>query len=387
MRIPRNVFTGWSVVLVLATLLVGVGGSAFSNNLLVWLFGVLVAEIILSFLFAWLSLVLISVRRLEMAHGEVGEPLVVRYEVRNRSRWLPAFNIWISERSVQDKNGWQKRLDGTSAWILNAKARGVCQGEAVYWPHKRGPVLFEKIEITTSFPFGIFRMRRSHVQSQQCLIHPEVKPLQDRVLKSLAPMGLLGTGFSQQSGSGDDYYGLREVGVFQPLRMIAWKVSARRENLVGIEKSLQTRPRLNVVLDLRTPTNELEVEGHDLKLARKREEEAITLAASLLKMAQRNQIDTGLHILGLPGVDFGLGHGAWHRLRLTAALAMLDLDEPRREVSAVPGDFERAALIVVQCDLIRPLSGRQDAWYYTASQLSLLIDHGSNQSDSSEEAA
>ena len=55
MRIPRNVFTGWSVVLVLATLLVGVGGSAFSNNLLVWLFGVLVAEIILSFLFAWLS--------------------------------------------------------------------------------------------------------------------------------------------------------------------------------------------------------------------------------------------------------------------------------------------------------------------------------------------
>ena len=172
------------------------------------------------------------------------------------------------------------------------RARGVCQGEAVYWPHKRGPVLFEKIEIATSFPFGIFRMHRSHVQPQQCLIHPEVKPLQDRVLKSLAPMGLLGAGFSQQSGSGDDYYGLREVGVFQPLRQIAWKVSARRENLVGIERSLQTRPRLNVVLDLRIPTNKLEVEGHDLKLARKYEEEAITLAASLLKMAQRNQIDT-----------------------------------------------------------------------------------------------
>jgi uncharacterized protein (DUF58 family) len=387
MRIPRNVFTGWSVVLILATLLVGVGGSAFSNNLLIWLFGVLIAEIVLSFMFAWLSLAFISVRRLEMAHGEVGQPLVIRYEVRNRTRWLPAFNIWISECSVQDKDGWQKRLDGTPAWILNAKTRGVCQGEAVYWPQKRGPVLFEKIEIATSFPFGIFRMHRSHVQPQQCLIHPEVKPLQDRVLKSLAPMGLLGAGFSQQSGSGDDYYGLREVGVFQPLRQIAWKVSARRENLVGIERSLQTRPRLNVVLDLRIPTNKLEVEGHDLKLARKYEEEAITLAASLLKMAQRNQIDTALHILGLPGVEGGLRHGTWHRLRLTAALAMLDLDEPRQETSAAPGDFERAALIVIQCDLVRPLSGRQDAWYYTASQLPLLTDHGSDQSDSSEEAA
>ncbi len=387
MRIPRNVFTGWSVLLALATLLVGIGATAFSNNLLVWLFGILIALIVLSMSFAWLTLLFVSVKRLEISHGEVGQPMVIRYELRNRLRWLAAFNIWIDESVVGSKYGWQHRLEGAPAWILNARPEGTCQGEAVYWPRRRGPVVFDKLQITTSFPFGIFRLRRSICQPQRCLIHPEIKKLQNRVLSTLSPVGLIGSGFSQRAGSGEDYYGLREVGVFQPMRQIAWKVSARRDYLVGIERSLPTRPRLHVVLDLRIPTTELEVKGRDPILARQYEEDAISLVASLLAMAQEKNIDAGLRVLGLPAVDVGLRHGSWHRLRLAAELAMLDLDAPRDKNPRMPGEFERASLIVVQCDRVRPLSARQDAWYYTVSQLPLLLDDNNGQSDETGEAA
>src|SRR5688572_608155 len=83
-----------TLVLALVVMLAAMNGQ---NNLLFWVFGVMLAAVAMSLLLSHLSIRNLEIRRLDPKHGLVGEPLVIHYEVTNRSRFLPVFNITIDE--------------------------------------------------------------------------------------------------------------------------------------------------------------------------------------------------------------------------------------------------------------------------------------------------
>ena len=85
------------IIYLAITLLVGVAATIRPNNILVWVFGLLLALIAISGLVSGAALYRMSVRRIDPGHGRVGRPLVVRYAVRGGSRWFPLYDLSVTE--------------------------------------------------------------------------------------------------------------------------------------------------------------------------------------------------------------------------------------------------------------------------------------------------
>ncbi|MHC5024590.1 MAG: DUF58 domain-containing protein [Planctomycetota bacterium] len=343
------------------------------NNLMFWLFAVMLGSVVLSWVAATLMIRGLTVRRLDPKHGAVGEPLNVRYEVTNRRRLLPVFNVHFEDLAGPDERDWSRFMPPARAWIMHVGPRETVHGEAVFWPVRRGEVQFDRLRVWTTFPFGIFRRSRTISRPQHTLIYPRLFELRRGVLDSVTPRGPVGIRVSQRSGGGDDYYGMREYRPGDSMRHIAWKRLAKIDALVSIERSQPSPPRLRVVLDLRTHTRDLPAAEPDPRQARGLEEQAICLAASLVHAADLAGFEIGLELPGtdLPAIPVRRSH--WHLAKIMAALAAIDLDAPRRPGRVSVGQrYERSGSIVVHADRSEALPGLEDAWYLTGRQLSTL---------------
>ena len=264
-------------------------------------------------------------------------------------------------------------LEHARGWILHVGAGETVHGQGIMIPTSRGRLEFDRFRIRTSFPFGLIRRARSFSQPQHLLVYPQVHVLKDRVLESLSPQGPDGRRTLDQKGQGDDYFGIKQLRTGDSIRDIAWKLSAHRDELLGIERSSPSPPRVRIVLDLSTPTDSLQVDAVERPTGRILEEDAISLAASLVAAAVERELEVAVTVLGTSDPSLPFRAGAWHVHRIMTMLAGIDLDAERASVSGPVSDMEHAGLIVVRPDRVRPLNARQDAWYLTARQLSELV--------------
>lgn len=361
-------------------ILVGVAAMNNQNNLLFWVLGVMVAVLVMSALISTLTMRSLRVRRIDPQHGAVGEPLIVRYALTNRWRLISTFNIQIEERPATNhlSGNWRRLMEPAGAWVMHTGPRETVHGEAIFWPLRRGEVAFDRISVSTTFPFGIVRKSVSISQPQHTLIYPMLYELRRGVLGAISRAGLIGSKVAQLAGAGDDYYGVRELKPGDSIRHIAWKRSARTDEMVVIERTSPSPAKLRVILDLTTPTEKLHVEPGGFAEARELEERGISLAASILHAANIDGYEVGLTVLGAdpPLPSIAVRRNPWHLHKIMAALASIDLDRPRRPVLAANlqpiRDAERASLVVISPDRVQPLPGREDAWHLTARQLESL---------------
>jgi uncharacterized protein (DUF58 family) len=318
----------------------------------------------------------IRIRRLDPHHGAVGEPLIVRYAVSNRSRLLSMFNITVCESTSNGRiDDWGKLMRPASAWVMHIGPRETVHGEAIFWPTKRGEVAFDRIKVSTTFPFGIIRKTITVSQPQHTLIHPMLYVLRQGVLNALRPTGLMGLKVTQQPGSGDDYFGVREFKPGDSMRHISWKRTAHADELITIERTSPSPAKMRVVLDLTVPTDQLRVDAKAPEVGREMEEAAISLAASVIFAADAEGFEVGLTVQGLNVPAIAVRRNQWHLRKIMAALAAIQLDAPRSPARSQPiRDAERAALVVIAPDRVHPMIAREDAWYLTARQLETLAE-------------
>jgi len=351
------------------------------NNLLFWILGVLVAAAILSLTLATLVLRCTQVRRLDPHYGAVGEPLLIRYAVSNRSRWMSIFNIHVSEQPLHEGKagnaanavGWQRLMKPASAWVMHTGPGEMVHGEAMFWPLARGEATFDRVCIHTNFPFGVLRRSKVISQPQHTLIYPMLYELRRGLLASIAPMGLIGSKIAHHAGAGDDYFGLREFRPGDSMRHISWKRTARTDQLVTIERTSPAPAKLRVVLDLTVSTDKLPGAAGDASKARAMEEKAISLAASIIHAADLEGFEVGLTALGVHSPPIAVRRNQWHFHKMMAALAQIDLDRARQTAAPLSvRDAERVALVMIAPDRIQPLASRQNAAYLTAAQLDTL---------------
>lgn len=363
------------------------------NNLLFWAFGILLAGLLLSIGVSRLMLSGLTVRRLDPSYGAVGEPLVVRYEFRNRRRWLPVFSMHCAELPVDERatngrsllrrgrsdarNGvdrrarpWQRMLAPASAWVMHIAGRETTHADSVYWPTQRGLIRFHRLRLWTTFPMGIIRRTLTMSQAHHTLVFPRLYMLRPELLERFMPVGVIGMRMSQRPGKGEEYYGVREYREGDSMRHISWKRTARTDELVTIERSRPSPPKLRVVLNLLRTTDELRLADDSTQAKRDAEERAISLAASILHAADSTGYEVGLSVLGFDIPRMPLRRSRWHLGKMLAALAALDLDATRqpRSRGAVP-DAERAGLVMVHPDRVDPSLGRDDVWHLTSAQL------------------
>lgn len=361
------------------TVLIGVVAMNTQFNLLFWIFGVLLSGFIISGVLSGTMMLGLRIRRLDPQHGAVGEPLLVRYAVRNRLRLLPIFNVHIDELPVRsllrrsgesNRTAWQHFMDAARAWVMHIAPRESTHAEAVFWPKQRGRIQFDRMRMWTTFPFGIVKKSVTISQKQHTLIFPMLHELKRGVLQSLTPVGPLGMRMTQRSGMGDEYFGLREYRPGDSMRSISWKMSARLDQMIAIERTQPSPPKLRVVLNLTRPTEKLRSDRDDHNGKRLLEENAICLAASLVHAAHHDGYEIGLSVAGLKSPPIRIRRSQWHEGKIMAALAAIDLDSPRNESAhGVIPEAERAGLIVIHPDRVNPGIGRDDAVHLTAAQL------------------
>lgn len=384
------------VLYVCLTLFVGLAAANRPNNLLVWLFGAMLAAVLISGIVSGGMLMGVRGTRVDPRRAVVGEPMVVRYAITNASRWWPAFNLHMDERPTSTKASrgglrrrgtpWQDAARPAEGWVLHVGPGDTVHGEIVFFPQRRGRFVFDRFRVWTTFPFGLVRKSVSFDQRTEFLVHPRLMELRGDLFAELTRGGLGGFRLSSRSGPGEDYFGVREYRPGDSVRQIAWKRVALGQGIVSIERSSSTPPRVRVVLNLRTPTALLRVAEQGLT-ARELEEQAIGMAASMAALAESQGYEVGLSILGLADAELEGGpaeraaqrrspirRGHWHVEKLMSMLAAIDLDAERDEHARLSDvDRDRAIIVVVHPDRAVPSVAPEGSWHFVATQLDSLL--------------
>ena len=358
----------------LITILVGVAAVVRPNNILVWTFGFMLSLIGVGGLVSGAILFRLRLRRMDPGHGRVNQPLVVRYQVRGGSRWMPIFDLEVSEAAGEDPADWSTFSDPNPAWLMHAAPRQETHVESVMVPRRRGRMRFDRMVAQSSFPFGLLRKLVLVDQPMTTLIYPRTEPLGPMAINHLLSRGGSGEQRRRPRPGLDDYLGLREYRDGDPRRSIMWKRWVDAETPTVIQRAESAPRRFCLQLDLRRSTDSLRTESP--KEGRDLEERAITLAASIAESAIDLGVEVGLEILGFEPADLAIRNGRRHLDRMLAQFASIDLDRPRSAGSprtAVPSGVSR---IVVHVDRIDPAIGDDDTWHLLPSSLKDLLALG-----------
>lgn len=354
----------------LITILVGVAAVVRPNNILVWTFGFMLSLIGIGGLMSGAILFRVRLRRVDPGHGRVGQPLVVRYVVQGGSRWMPVFDLEISELPSGDPDDWSTFSAPNPAWLMHAAPRQEAHVESVLVPRRRGRLRFTRFSARSSFPFGMLRKSVRVDDSMTTLIYPRTERIGRTAIDHLLNRGGSGEQRRRPRIGQDDYLGLREYRDGDPRRSIMWKRWIDEDTPTVVQRSESAPRRFCVQLDLRRETDRLRIGVGES--ARDQEEAAITLAASIVESAIEFGVEVGIEILGFDDADLPLRNGRRHLDRILAQLASIDLDAsrtPGRGQTSIPPGVPR---VVVHVDRIDPKVGDDSTWHLLPSSLEEL---------------
>ena len=321
-------------------------------NLLFWAFGLTVGGLLISVLLAWQMLRDLEVQRLLPGQGVAGEPVVLRYHLNNRC-WLPGFGLLIRERwgrrSAEDpiRSDPPRLLAPPHGFVLHVAPHGAIQGEAPCYPLLRGLLTFERVEVSSSFPFNVVQKVVRVEQPGHLLVLPHLYRMNRRLLHTIAGIDASGRNHIERGGGDEEFFGLREYRSGDPLKRIDWKRTARSDAVIVRELTQPSPPKVMVLLDLTAPADEVVGEptisvlqrlftrrgrrpaGRSEEVLTPRQvavERAISLCASVICDSYLQGHQVGLTVVGADCGPFPLHHSLPHRTRLLEALARLPFE-------------------------------------------------------------
>ena len=366
------------VFIVLFFLILGVANHT-QSNLLYIAFGLMVGALISSLALSWFMLRGLEVQRLLPLHGVASENSILRYRVVNHKSWMPVFGLVITENWGTGNNGYKKsgpvaefpaRLKGRPhGWILHIGPNQSVQCDAVCWPLMRGQLRFERIIVSTAFPFGIIHRVMEIEQPDQLLVYPRLYRVNRKILSEMTRTDAGGgRKHRDQPGGHEEFFGLREYRPGDSLKLVDWKRTACTGELVTKELNQASPPRVMIVLDLTDlpapeelllRKNSFELGKYVLSLLYLNQyefnsqvidnpilteiESAISLTSSLICEAHTRGYQIGLAVMGLPGQPFPIYHSFPHRMKMLESLSMLDLMTRSKDRSAL---FAQPSVVV-----------------------------------------
>ncbi len=240
---------------VVTTMVLILGAINGQNNLLFWLFGLGVAGLLISGVLSGSPLMGLRVRREVIGVATVGQPLRIRYHLRSRHWFLPAFALVIEEspearswfgRSV--RGTWMSCFSRIVAPVPMLPPRGEAVADVVIEPFRRGMVTLDPFEVSCSFPFGLTRKGVTFTQPVNVVVRPCVAEVPNELLRP--PPGAGATvGALTPARTGLEYFSLRDYEPGDSIRTVAWRVTARMDRPVVRTHATPPGQRLWIVLD------------------------------------------------------------------------------------------------------------------------------------------
>lgn len=323
------------LIYIATTLFTAIGAFNSQNNLLFWAFGIGVAGLIISGVVSGSALMGLRARRYVGGDGTVGEKLDLRYLVVSRNGFIPAAALLIRELPATPPAGTLVgRVSAAAATVPFLRAGGRSGVRATPIAEARGPITFDRFEVSTGFPFGLVSKSIVFSQPARAVLRPARVRIREGLLvasglgrsRALVPGG--------RSGAGSEIFGLREYAPGDSPRTIAWRRSAASETLLVREFADPSPPVVCVVIDARS----LGVPGG------LRFERAVALAGELLRRA----LERGHAVaLELTATAERLGPTDDPRIarRMTDRLALLDADETSGRARA-PGGRDGQTILI-----------------------------------------
>ncbi|MFK7760310.1 MAG: DUF58 domain-containing protein [Phycisphaerales bacterium] len=310
-----SALTAPGFLFVFVTLFLALGAINGQNNLLFWLFGFSIASLVVSGIITGTALINIRLTAHELEEAEAGKPFLPRYTIHNTSKLLPNFALEIIELDAPTPTHF------TPGALIHIPPKSSAPAHSQLVPESRGYLNLERVRVRSRFPFGLFKKTIDFNIPRQTVVFPaqiELKPI------DLARMASSEDSSNQsinRRGSGLDYFSLRQYRSGDPLRLIAWKQSARTNSLLVIEYPEPVADQIN--LHLACPDESTSQELFEL---------AVSLAYSLLRKAP-HQSRIGLSI-PWASIQIPPASGQSHILR---AARVLSLVERSSQSESVPG--------------------------------------------------
>lgn len=283
----RHVFVlptqyGWGFGLML--IFMALGGLNFNNSMaliLVFLLGTIAQ---LTTLIVYRNLSGLTVERISSEPVFSGENAVFHIFISN-SNERQKFAVQAGFNQVQDCKDFD--LNGREVYLLKTPTQ------------QRGWFEMPTFKLVTRFPFGFFKAWSWVFPGSQCLVYP-------MPAKNAPPLPKSGRGQSGPAtrGDGDDVFGLRKYQPGDSMQRVAWRASARQNELYSLE--METPQEVACDLDWH-------------KLQGSNVEARLSILTAWVIAADAENIS---YRLTLPDEQFPIGRGAEHRARCLEKLAL-----------------------------------------------------------------
>lgn len=295
------------VLLVLVPLIVLGIALAGTHILVERLFILMAIIILLSGLFAWISLFGLKGKlKNPSQHIEATKPFQIESVAENKSILPKAFVKLIL------KTGFSAKDNGVSC---NLSSRGSFALQHYFVFPKRGPYKLGPLIAEVSDPFGLFHLRRNLDPGKEILVYPTMVDLPLLELESKADIGVIRRN-SSVSESGGSISGVREYVPGDSLNRIHWPSSAHTGKLIVKEFDIDLSEKIWVITDLNRETN------FDEGI----EECGITIAASLVRKYADSGRQVGLIAHNVNYHYFAARPGTLNMWRILEALAVFKAD-------------------------------------------------------------
>jgi uncharacterized protein (DUF58 family) len=260
------------------------GGLNFNNNMALILVFLLATIAQLTTLIAYRNLSGLKVDSVYCEPAFCGEDAHFHVFVSNGDE-RQRFAIQAGFKQIQDCK--DLKLNSNDAFLLKRPT------------HKRGWLEMPSFRLETRFPLGLFKAWSWIFPASRCLIYPAPA----RNAPALPRTGQGQTGQAVK-GSGDEIHGLRKYQPGDSSQRVAWRASARHDELYSLE--MET-PRENACeLDWNL------LKGGDL-------ETRLSILTAWVIAADHKQLS---YSLILPDTNIVAGRGAAHRSECLEALAL-----------------------------------------------------------------
>jgi uncharacterized protein (DUF58 family) len=255
---------------------------AASNTMAGWLYvmsGLLLAMLVLAAILAARMLQEVQVRRWPITPVTAGEPLSITLALTNPTK--------RAKTLIQIQDALPKKLGLPNPQVLELLPAGATQHVTLQIPtQRRGIYRWQKVDLRTGAPLGLFWGKRSWRARAIATVYPEVLtlsrcPLIDRLGQDQSLQ------FLQHRRTQDANEGmtrsLRPYRWGDPIRLVHWRSSARHGELRIRELEVMTSGQ-EVIIALNTATN----------WQSEQFEAAVIAAASLYFYGQRQQLSISL---------------------------------------------------------------------------------------------
>lgn len=210
--------------------------------------------------------------------------------------------VTLSSQRASPRYGIGLSVLGADHWVwCDVPAQGFATVELAFATGRRGLHPVPTLTLETRFPLGTFRVWTIWRPAARVMVYPQPEGLPPPL-----PPGeprAAGVASAHASSSGD-YDGVRPYRRGDPLKLIAWKKAAGRDDLVS--RDSQQTQHVELWLDL------AQTGGQHL------EHRLSRLCAWVLE-AESRDVDYGLR---LPGLELAPSHGESHKRRCLEALAL-----------------------------------------------------------------